>query len=429
MASKIYASLLLITKREIQVDVIKKHLRCSSELVSYFHNLYNVAYSFFYNNFFYNKIENHYMGYEYQYKEGIGSIRLDYVLVTNKFLNLNSIHIHFNFITANKKSTIDDTNNILLKNICTFLKETRSEDNPEHPFDSLFAIKKELYGQSSSRKYTYPLSKYLYTSLCGLEPSQVVKWKDLAKSIWAPLYLHYEGVKKESAFKKLSEDCWASTDFFVNFFQPGALVSISNPFPTTNCLYHRNHSWFSGQQICKTAPPEFKFPKRNGWKGEDYDLLPEYPPLKYLGLLPLELSGYVEENLRYLYDVMLDIQQSPFPKRLWRSVFELSDLEALYYKTNNQECLRLPTTREYSVKLRDNKIQENIYENLKDLKASMLNGVMLLLAIIAITLTLFTIVPQCIDLLYNLVDYVDKLQGFFEKLYDFGVSVYKGMKK
>lgn len=302
MSPKIYATSVWITNKKVQTDCIRQHLACNNELVTYFGHIYDIAYHLFYNDFFLKEIKFNYLGHESQNKKGIGLIRLDYVHVENQFLNLNSIHVHINFITANENFTFDEENNPLLDNICGFLKETKSSHhNSKTPFSSLYVIKKLFIEQYSTRKYTYPISKYLYTSICNLEPKQLTKWKDLSRSIWGTLYLHNKGVTNEGAYKKLKNPNWKSTDFFINYFQPGALVSISKPFPNENRIYQRNLAWFSGQQICNTDKPIFKLPERDGWKGEDYDLLPDYPPLKYLGLMPLELSGYVEENLRYIY--------------------------------------------------------------------------------------------------------------------------------
>ena len=420
MMPNIYSSLILVTKKNFSKKDIKEIsnlLDSSPKLHKSFSKIYKASYKLFYNNFFEKGLEVQYLGWENEKPNDIGSTRLDVVYVKNKYLDLSSFHIHFNFIEANEYFVCEDKNSDSLKNIVEFLEKIRLFKVKNYPFKSLSAIANKL-SDEKKREFTYSISRYLYTSICQLEKDKTIaKWKnDLLTCLWSLLYLQSEGIHKESASKKLVEDSWSSGNFFMNFHQPGALVSISQSFKNETTT---NTQWISDIQKCDTPPNnqpvllELPIDEEEIIWADEYDKLPEYPPLRYLGLVSLEFSGYVEETLRHTYEKTLSIQKSSFLKKLARSITELPQLELSYYKSLNQECLHLPATREYISSLINNKNQKDIYDNLKELKAGLLNTMILILTLIAAILAVPQIIGIIISSLLWFANLVDSIQHFF----------------
>jgi hypothetical protein len=111
MNPKIYSTAVWVTNRKIEISSIKKHLTCTDELKSYFKNIYKIAYKLYYNKFFTKKVEHSYLGFVKARHSIVGDIRLDYVYIKNKFLDLESIHVHINFLTINKDFTFNGSSN------------------------------------------------------------------------------------------------------------------------------------------------------------------------------------------------------------------------------------------------------------------------------------------------------------------------------
>ena len=120
MNPKIYSTAVWVTNRKIEISSIKKHLTCTDELKSYFKNIYKIAYKLYYNKFFTKKVEHSYLGFEKARHSIVGDIRLDYVYIKNKFLDLESIHVHINFLTINKDFTFNGSSNHKLDELVRF---------------------------------------------------------------------------------------------------------------------------------------------------------------------------------------------------------------------------------------------------------------------------------------------------------------------
>ena len=183
---------------------------------------------------------------------------------------------------------------------------------------------------------------------------------------------------------------------------------MSTRFPAKDKIYDYYKKWFipniNKENCCieiEERPKEKNF-------DNTYDMLPEYPPLRYLGLLSLEFAGFVEETLRYLYEEMLKLSEVNFKshkekkfgkpeekpksfiniflifKKLPNTLSKLFKLKYMYYKTKSLDYLSLPITRKYMSILINNKIQETIDENITRLTIDLFNMILLMLSILSL---------------------------------------------
>jgi hypothetical protein len=212
------------------------------------------------------------------------------------------------------------------------------------------------------------------------------------------LFAHAEGVSDQQARAYLSSHKWSSTDFYTTYYQPGALVTVSRAYPPD--IYARHHDYFLQRRLDHPAE-ERAVPRETTPQPEagviGYDMLSEYPPLRYLGLLPGLFATIYEESLRQAYDRLLVLQQrQPLSWRFWRLFLrerELNRIAVALAIADNFEHLRLPVSRGLVKSLIDAKLQENVAANVRDLKGSNLNALVFVLTIIATVIAIWQALP------------------------------------
>ncbi len=434
--SEVAFTLIVIKKERINAENVKKKLRLKflGETKKFFDNVYNIAYKFYYNDFFKDKLKAKYLGFRCLDIEELGKCRLDFVYVNNGILDVNSLHIHFKLLNA---KIYFQSREESVKKIAGFLRSVYDFDkfNKSKTVNSLsefFEIFSELllYNNSEVRKYTFSLSRYIYTSVYNLDKKTIKNWEEFAVNIWRLLYFQPDGVNKDIAIKTLNKDKWSSTSFFWNFHQPGSLISLSTQYPTKDRIYLNNKEWFiprMNDETCDIVKKEKQL------SDNTYDTIPEYPPLRYLGLLSLEFSGFVEETLRFLYEEMLKINEVDSksrrrnfgglkklfevkkrvfpkfnfskitPKYLLLIINRLLELKNLYYKTKSLEYLRLPICREYVSLLINNKIQEIIDNNIPRISMDLFNVMLLMLSILSLIIIFIQLVQIIINWIFKVL--------------------------
>ena len=371
---RVYSSIIVVCKNNIQKKiskVVKKYARFERINIE---SLYDIAYKFYYNDQFREKLRINYLGsiqfVSYQ-------VKADIVLITNEKLSINSIHLNlYNLENANILNTNTIDNHVFfVKNFYNYI--THSKESNKYFKNELWLITlKNSLHTNKQRKFTFNISTYHYSSICINKVNNFV-WEKYALIIWKLLYLHIDGVDTQEITNKLEKRMWSSTAFFRNFMQPGSIVSISIPFPKD--IYNSNLKWFVPEKSEEFTDNEL--PKK-------YDYLPEYPPLRYLGLLTLEFSGFNEEILRYSYEKLLHIQNQNILFRILNSIRYLDKIDNLNYKVFSLEYIRPPIIRDFVTKCIDNKMQKMVQSNLTHLKASILNYIILSFTIIAIVLSI-----------------------------------------
>lgn len=253
-----------------------------------------------------------------------------------------------------------------------------------------------------ARAYALPYSTHTCVSLCGLSDARYAGRLDrMATDIYSLLFAHADGVAPEMARAYLEQNQWSSTNFFTTYYQPGALIAVSRPYPPELYAARRTHflqSDLDADPACAAASvgDGAAAPSPTG-RAIGYDMLPEYPPLRYVALLPGVFATVFEENLRDAYDRLLTLQQrSAITWRFWRIVGrerELNRIGVALAVADNFEHLRLPITRSLVRQLIDAKLQDNVVSNVRDLKGSNLNALVFMLTVIATVIAIWQALP------------------------------------
>ena len=108
-------------------------------------------------------------------------------------------------------------------------------------------------------------------------------------------------------------------------------------------------------------------------------------------------AGCVEEVMRDTQERLLRIYDSG-PLFLPRALRQARGLQAQYYRIHNLDTLRLPVSRKYSEILVAEKSLAPMAETVQQLQSSVVNYVVIALAIAALLLTLTLGVPQLVSL-------------------------------
>jgi len=368
-----------------------------------FEHIYNIAYKFFYNDFYLKNLKIEYLGYsvESSPQELEGKVRLDYVLVKNHYHNVYSLHIHFIFEKQN--FNWNDKDDAFLEKISRIYGEIyiNYQSKPENiPFNSLRELMK-LNGEEGvfkHREFTYPVTFYTYISVCNLNEEQIRKWEDNYINIYRLLILHPKGIDESKAKSYLNEYNFSTANFYRNFFQPGGMVSISAGFPKDIYYDHCETllpSIDSGGNVCSSKfynERSCKLHIDNNGKSKynEYDLIAEYPPLRYLGLLSLEFSGFIEENLRYMYEELLNPHKNKLLIKFLKYIlFPPSYLNDafLFYRNLSLEPIRLPEVRNYIDKVIDSKKQVSLEKATENIGNAIINILISTMTLILLILT------------------------------------------
>ena len=235
----------------------------------------------------------------------------------------------------------------------------------------------------AERRQAYDISQYLYISACG-QTLPAVDWRDVALPLWSLLWFQPRGVAGDAAVSYLEENSWRAGDFFWNFHQPGGMVTLSTPYPRESYLRELDHFLPTLESL--------EEPDANDPRLEDYDGLPEYPPLRYLALPVLEHSGWVEEALRDTSNELLELGR----KRLGpvRAVFKSRRIEHRLYRSRVLDVLKLPVSREFALALIDGKKLDAARETTRGLQASALSIVLLTFTIVGLLIAITSFVRQ-----------------------------------
>ena len=383
---KLYLSLLVISsgKTDFERDVAVLGLTASEQSRAYFERCYGTAYRFVFNKFVTDGIEHRYLGHRVDESgvESLGKVRTDFVLQQNDFFETHSLHVHVCF----ERSAFDiaDPEAFDLPAIAQFargLYRQHEADVKALP-DALETFVRAM-DKYADRRQAYDISQYLYISACG-QTLPAGGWQDVALPIWTLLWFQSRGVAGDAAVAYLEESSWRAGDFFWNFHQPGGMVTVSTPYPREPYLSQLDHFLPTLESL---EGREARDPRL-----DDYDGLPEYPPLRYLALPVLEHSGWIEEALRDTSNELLELGR----KRLGpvRAVFKSRRIDQRLYRSQVLDVLKLPVSREFALALIDDKKLDAARATARDLKASALSTLLLAFTIISLSIAITSFVRQ-----------------------------------
>lgn len=386
-------------------------LKPDSGAEMHFRRSYDTALDFVFNNTLLDGHEIRYLGFQQiDLSEDIGPTRLDAVQISYPSVATQTVSIHF-------KPKVDPEDFRSLRErarwIALFLSTSLYGQTAAVRFPTccLHEIRARITELAPRRVHALPYSTHTYVSLCDLDAGVYEQHRSqFASTIYSLLFAHADGVDTEQAAEYLAAHAWSSTDFFTSYYQPGAMVSVSRPYPPE--LHRRHRAYFLQTELDDPTGEDVQghthTPRPTGG-ATSYDMLAEYPPLRYLGLLTTVFVTIFEENLRHAYEKLLQLQkEQPLSWRVWRVITRERELNRIGVEVaiaDNFEHLRLPVTRDLVKKLIDSKVQENIANNVRDLKNSNLNALVFVLTIIATLAGLWSLLP------------VETIAGFIRRLF------------
>lgn len=385
---KLYLSLLLISSGKVDFarDVMALGLKAPESARGYFEGCYQTAYRFVFNKFVTDSIDHRYLGFRVHESpsESLGQVRTDFVLQDNDFFETRSLHVHVCF----EKSSFDVSNPgaLDLPAIARFARGLYRQHRAD--VEALPSSLQEFVGavdELAGRRRAYDISQYLYMSVCG-QTLRSSDWRQAALPLWTLLWFQHRGVAADAAVSYLEENSWRAGDFFWNFHQPGGMVTLSTPYPRQLYMSELDHF----------LPTLESLEGRDGTdpRLQDYDSLPEYPPLRYLALPALEHAGWIEEAVRDTSNELLELGR----KKLGpvRAVFESRRVEHRLYRSQVLDVLKLPVAREFALALIDDKKLDAARQTARDLQASALTMVLLTFTIVGLLITVISFVRQFI---------------------------------
>jgi hypothetical protein len=383
---KLYLTLLLISsgKADFERDATALQLTAPEPSRAYFERCYETAYRFVFNRFVTDGIEHRYLGHRVDESgvERLGKVRTDFVLQQNDFFETHSLHVHVCF--ENSSFDIADPETFDMPAIAQFARGLYRQHRADvEALPDALRTFVHAVDKYAERRQAYDISQYLYISACG-QTLPAGGWQSAALPIWSLLWFQPRGVAEDAAVAYLEESSWRAGDFFWNFHQPGGMVTLSTPYPREAYLSQLDHF----------LPTLDSLEQRDGSdpRLDDYDGLPEYPPLRYLALPVLEHSGWIEEGLRDTSNELLELGR----KRLGpvRAVFKSRRIDQRLYRSQVLDVLKLPVSREFALALIDEKKLDAARSTARDLKASALSTLLLAFTIISLTIGITSFVRQ-----------------------------------
>jgi hypothetical protein len=375
---KLYLSLLVIDSgnADFEGDAAALELITSEQSRAYFERCYETAYQFVFNKFVTDGIEHSYLGHRVDESglESLGKVRTDFVLQQNEFFDTHSLHAHACF--ENSSFDIVHSDPAVLPAIAQFARGLyRQHDADVEALPDALRTFVRAMDKYAKRRQAYDISKYLYISVCG-QTLPASGWKHIALPIWTLLWFQPRGVAEDTAVTYLEESSWRAGEFFWNFHQPGGMVTLSTPYPResyTDQLDHFLPTLGSLEERDASDP-----------RLDDYDGLPEYPPLRYLALPVLEHSGWIEEGLRDTSNELLELGRKPLGPVL--AVFKSRRIDQRLYRSQVLDVLKLPVSREFALALIDDKKLDAARSTTRDMKASALSTLLLAFTIISLAI-------------------------------------------
>ncbi len=282
-----------------------------------------------------------------------GRVWSDWTLVSDRRLGVSTLHLAFAF--QDLRLDIENPDCRGVEAGAAFLRRVYQLSEHERFMSGPLAELSRLLGITArSRRNTLGVSRYVHASVV-CDDARAIKAPSRAArlNVYRLLFLHPRGVDSATATARLPP-AWGSAAFFRLYHQPGGVVSLSSPYPDEAQRTHRG--WF------RPAPPQlspapFVFNASNaagiGQRAyPSYDLLPEYPPLRYLAVPLLQYAAAHEETLREVHEMAFAPRLGWPPRWPWRK--RATDLHLL---AASLEGLRLPIIRDLAHTLLERQLQ------------------------------------------------------------------------
>ena len=315
---------------------------------------YRCALAFSFNGFYQKPLRlEHVLSAPFSAPSPIGDIWSDWTLISDERLGTRSLHVSFCFPSL--RLQLDDRSCPKTEAVATFLQDIyQLSERVQLLRGGLAELSRLLCATAQRRRNALGMSRYAYTSLvCDDSAVLLAPSADVRVNLYRLLYQHARGVDAAVATAMLPA-AWGSASFFRLYAQPGGVLTVSVPYPVDIRKGHID--WFEPQPPHLAAAP-FPAGAIRGGPGQsaypNYDLLPEYPPLRYLAVPALQYAAAYEETLREVHEAAFSRFGTWRFRWPWKSKPTVSHLLAA-----NLEGLRLPVVRELVNRLLETQLQE-----------------------------------------------------------------------
>ncbi|WP_372658718.1 hypothetical protein [Hydrogenophaga sp.] len=319
----------------------------------------------------------HLLSARFQPSADLPEIWSDWTLIEDKRLGISTLHIAFAFSAL--QIDLDDPRSGAVENVAAFLAQVyQLSERESHLMGGLGELSRVLRGAANHRRNALGVSRYIYTSLICDQPEHVkAPTPDVKLNLYRLLFQHARGVDQDVANRMLPE-AWGSAAFFRLYHQPGGMLSVSLPYPSDVHATHRD--WFVPEAPVLAAMPFSVEPGADRYP--HYDLLPEYPPLRYLAMPALVYTATFEETLREVHEAAFGrwFLQLTLP---WQTRPAARHLLAA-----NLEGLRLPVARDLVHRMLEKQLQDRTTHASMEMLRMRESARNLLLAVLAIILTI-----------------------------------------
>ncbi|MCB1905883.1 MAG: hypothetical protein KDH15_00815 [Rhodocyclaceae bacterium] len=354
--TRVYASALFCSARlRLDVERLRQSVGNASDSAwqSHVERAYRCALAFAFNDFYRRHIRvSHVLTSRFITDGPLGEVWSDWVLLDDRRLATQTLHVSFCF--PGLRVDLDDHQCPAIEALAEFLKNIYQLSEAEQDLPGgLAALSRLLCGVARGRQNALGISRYIYSSLACDDAEVVTEPSmDMCVNLYRLLYQHARGVDSAVA-KSMLPRPWGSAGFFRLYSQPGGMVSVSTPYPADT---HRRHDgWFNPLPPGRGEAPSAMAGDAEGQAAAypSYDLLPEYPPLRYLAVPVLQYGAAYEETLREVHDAAfsrllerrLRLPWAPKPGRC-------------HLLAANLEGIRLPIVRSLLDEMIERQLQE-----------------------------------------------------------------------
>ncbi len=342
--ARLYASVLFCSTR-LQLPVTRLRRIAGnvapSEWAEHIERTYRCALAFSFNGFYAAPMRvRHVLAVRFHHP-GAGNVWMDWTLLEDKRLGMQSLHVALSF--PDLALRLDDPACAATEAAARFLQDVYQLPEREQFICAGFAeLSRLLRGIATSRRSVMGISRYVQASVVADDERLLTAPSDGARiNFYRLLYMHASGVDAKTAVARLPEG-WGSAAFFRLYHQPGAVLAISVPYPPASRASHP--AWFEPAPPTLAAPPFELGTSGSGGAARSeypsYDLLPEYPPLRYLATPALHYAAAYEDTLR-------EVHEAAFAPRwhLWPRLRRARPTER-HLLAANLEGIRLPIVRD-----------------------------------------------------------------------------------
>lgn len=229
-------------------------------------------------------------------------------------------------------------------------------------------------------------SRGFYISLYDADPALISDWESVAPALMSLLNLQAEGIDKAHAAAGLKGWVAQSTEFFVTFYNADAMLSLSRPYPSAAVVAPYSNSYPTRPGTIAATQAVLDDRLKLNTRYEPYDLLPEYPVLRYLDLGLTEFTTNAKSrqwNIRHKLDALSQLGGA---RRVLRTVTALPSIDRLYYRSTAVFILRLPVARGLATKLIAEQGLSLNQQAIDGMKSSLLNTLVTILTVAALLL-------------------------------------------